>query len=1018
MSIQIKHRDLTTAYRKAKADAYYENGHHNALNFAIYETNLEENLTKLRDYFLNWEVNDLDDFVGSFALIMKDCVEVEKNEPVDSSFVFISDLKRNWRQQEELKVDFRIIGQHPVEFHILSSLWIDKVGVYLDEVISPSSYGCRLKRTGQSDYIELDEKPRAKPSGHYRPYFTDYQKWQQNGIKEIQKSIQSGKKVIAITADIKKFYHRIDINFLLNESFQEISNFNWTKEQLILTKMLCRAINVWNDKILLNNDVPKEYKHKNLAGIPLGLGASKVVANALLSFLDRQISQELLPIFYGRYVDDIFLVIEDNGKILTSQDFWNFISKRIEYLDVSYKDDEGPILNIPYGERSFIEFGKGKEKLFMLEGSSGASFIEALKTSLDENSSEWKMLPDMEEDLENFTKEMAKPTYNFQEPANGLRKADGISIQRLKFALQLRNFETVINLVPKKLWINGLNNFFSIAKDFVLASVKIGTFSRYFPRLIRIAISAGEPNLAIDLLNEINSVWESLQKKVAQNKIHFLKKAAEYNESLLTEAVYSSLDPSKLKIYKKKEWKKLFDLVGIKLSDLTEKADLLFLADLHIIPYRRIFFEKELRVLYWDRLDDDYALSYISMDEESRYFKSIDFTSYDKFIKTLLGSHPIYGSILPKALYFYVRPFSSLELTYLLPTWAETTDQIKSFKEFQNLFNIPPITVSSDLYNKDFDKSPFQQPPLTLVEIPEKFKSVNRVMALASFKTTDDSWKAWVREDNNEPDNERYSRLFKLLNEILKSRKNDIQYLVFPELSIPRNLLLFIAGKLKTKGISLIAGVEYKRGHKKEGISYSPDTNGILSNQLVYILTTRTEYSYDQVMLVQEKTIAAIHEERELYEVGGKILVADSKTKYLINHDGFIFSGLICNDILNLDNRYILRGLIDALIVVEWNRDIETYDSIIVSTSNDLHCFVVQVNNRLYGDTRIRAPYKESYQRDLVRLRGGELDYFVVSTIDVESLREFQRYHRSPDKPFKPIPTGFKMSAVRRKISK
>jgi hypothetical protein len=196
---------------------------------------------------------------------------------------------------------------------------------------------------------------------------------------------------------------------------------------------------------------------------------------------------------------------------------------------------------------------------------------------------------------------------------------------------------------------------------------------------------------------------------------------------------------------------------------------------------------------------------------------------------------------------------------------------------------------------------------------------------------------------------------------------------------------------------------------------YPPDIKGIVSNQLVYILTTTTGAFTEQVMIIQEKTIPAIHEERELYDTAGKVLVPTSESKYLINHSGFIFSGLICNDILNLDNRYVLRGMIDALIVVEWNKDIETYDSIIASTSNDLHCFVIQVNNRLYGDTRLRAPYKEAYRRDMVRVRGGELDYFVVSTIDTESLREFQRYHRSPEQPFKPIPTGFKMSAERRK---
>ena len=85
------------------------------------------------------------------------------------------------------------------------------------------------------------------------------------------------------------------------------------------------------------------------------------------------------------------------------------------------------------------------------------------------------------------------------------------------------------------------------------------------------------------------------------------------------------------------------------------------------------------------------------------------------------------------------------------------------------------------------------------------------------------------------------------------------------------------------------------------------------------------------------------------------------------------------------------------------------------SSRGDLHSFIIQINNRKYGDTRLRGPYKEAYERDKVRVRGGELDYFVVATLEVEKLREFQRSHRSPDKPFKPVPTGFGMSIERRK---
>ncbi len=67
----------------------------------------------------------------------------------------------------------------------------------------------------------------------------------------------------------------------------------------------------------------------------------------------------------------------------------------------------------------------------------------------------------------------------------------------------------------------------------------------------------------------------------------------------------------------------------------------------------------------------------------------------------------------------------------------------------------------------------------------------------------------------------------------------------------------------------------------------------------------------------------------------------------------------------------------------------------------------IQFNDRQYSDSRIRAPFKESWQHDLPRVKGGITDCCVIGEIDVQALRQLQSSHRSPDKPFKPVPDGF-----------
>jgi hypothetical protein len=104
-----------------------------------------------------------------------------------------------------------------------------------------------------------------------------------------------------------------------------------------------------------------------------------------------------------------------------------------------------------------------------------------------------------------------------------------------------------------------------------------------------------------------------------------------------------------------------------------------------------------------------------------------------------------------------------------------------------------------------------------------------------------------------------------------------------------------------------------------------------------------------------------------------------------------------------------------VLFVVEWNSDIETFSFLVESTAHDLHAYIVQVNNRQFGDSRVRVPRKRDYERDVVRVRGGEADYFVVAVLDVTSLRRFQRKPVFGEEAlYKPTPVGFEMSTRRR----
>lgn len=55
-------------------------------------------------------------------------------------------------------------------------------------------------------------------------------------------------------------------------------------------------------------------------------------------------------------------------------------------------------------------------------------------------------------------------------------------------------------------------------------------------------------------------------------------------------------------------------------------------------------------------------------------------------------------------------------------------------------------------------------------------------------------------------------------------------------------------------------------------------------------------------------------------------------------------------------------------------------------------------------------------QHDVLFVKGGVTDYCVIGEIDVQALRHFQSSHRSPGKPFKPVPDGFEIDIGRKEL--
>jgi len=447
---------------------------------------------------------------------------------------------------------------------------------------------------------------------------------------------------------------------------------------------------------------------------------------------------------------------------------------------------------------------------------------------------------------------------------------------------------------------------------------------------------------------------------------------------------------------------KLIDKLGIQIGvkELYSVATNYFVSDCHFIPFKEAYQDNSDVII---QSLESYILDERRKEIPWRTLK-VDRSEYNylEFLKLLkIGEKvPLEKKSLLIGAYAFTRSISHLDATRIYEEWYD-----HEWDKFELLLS---VYKQIHLRKEDVPISSIDEMKIDEGLIASmKSRSVKSLeIALSSYKVFDESWNATVL-NKSEPDQTRLRRLYKLINTMLCERGNTLDLIVLPELSITDYSLRLISEQLRNSKIALVSGLDYMIDRKRT----------IVRNRLAYVLPIEIFGKTIHVQIIQDKVIPAIHEGNELWKLSKLKMDAKIRRKFLVKHREVLLSSLICNEFLNIDYRYKLRGQIDALILLAWNQDLETYQSLVEATANDLHCFIIQVNNRLYGDTRIRAPFKQSYKRDIARIRGGEDDYYIVAKIDVQSLRLYQMNYISPTDNhalFKPVPTGFKINMDKR----
>lgn len=1058
--------DLLVAYRKAKADCFFENTFPTAVKFAEYEQDL---LVKLKQLLSNLQTDKgfagNKDYLGEFRLLPKKLSFKPKPDASDGH-VHFSNPKRTFEhltKNNDLLPEFRIVGDFPVESHIISALWINMIGHKFDACLDDSCYGARLKRIHNDETLD---KNAAKPFhysaiGSFAPYFYPYQEWRNDGLNAIRGELEKDRDVIAVSLDLKSYYHFIDPMALSFLQLQQELGLDLTDDEKLFTLELAKFLTRWSKNASAFGNKTIKGKYKVPGGLVIGLTVSRIISNVLLYRWDSLIKEKVTPVHYGRYVDDMFLVLRDNGSITNGNDFMKFLQERLgnncifQETDSPKSESSGEnqgVWQIQQGKElqgnSLIKLQASKQKLFLLQGRAGLDLLDSIEKEIYELSSEHRLMPSPDQLEDSTAARVLSAAGAVGENADTLRRADGLTIRRLSWSLQLRHVETLARDLPLNEWFKQREEFYQFAYNHILRPDNLFAHFNYLPRLLGFAISLNEWHPAEQIVLRTYDSIAQLESAVSEGQqvaINGVNVEAgddmwRYVKGTLTwlyiDAATRYYDPKKLfsetRSKKEKRLAELFlsgiigelteftDILDFKFGseEFHEKAPLVALADLAKEPYKRILRTQSAKKLLNRRNGKNESQLLKLFDpveivdtEVLKYFLK---ATIKKRLSEVEPGQRKGESYLPYL--FPTRPLSAMEISELAPEcvgfppangkacdapsimWAKYTQAIRG------------IWIKPTLLATQQDGEEKQKPSKTakyLLIGTEKKRKV--VVALTNIKTDDSDWALMACNKSN-LSRERYARIAELVEYIIRLKPKP-DYALFPELSLPLPWVDTISYYLAKSGISLIAGTEYRHVDNEH-----------LFSEVCLVLTDNRLGFPSAVRIWQPKLEPAVKEDEALLSIYGKtwdISKQGKRAKPVYVHNDMHFGVMVCSELQNSKVRVKFQGEVDALMVLSWNQDLETFASLIESAALDVHAYIILVNNRKYGDSRVRSPAKESFMRDLARVRGCDNDFVIAATIDIDELRAFQsrakRWSQDGDK-FKPVPEGFKLARKRRKL--
>jgi len=525
----IKLDEILDAYSRLKSYIYYDNFNmilrQQLADFEFkYQDKLNDRLKLIRDWIntylisgeLNPEINKMIEESSCFALPKS----FNQDKSKDNNLLISN---TSWFEFEVEKCTYLFKGA--IELHIIASLWILKEGVILNKNVSSDSYGYHLSINPETGNLYSNKLLFSR-------YFDKYQQWRDKGIKAAKAQIKEGYNVLLISLDIKDFFHstHIDFNLLKKEIYKSRDG------ERIITDII-ELISIKHTNEIKKIAPGKTSKRGDNPLLPIGLVSSGVIANWLMNDFDRSLKDKMAPIYYGRYVDDFFIVVSninlDKNIVSSDKNIINWFKERYFYdqkpLKLEESDDSTQnefIFNCESNHKKYegLSIQMKKIRFFYCDANSPWAMLNNFQKKLEENSSAFWFLPEKKDvegnlDAQAFDLEYEDTINKFRSISDVKLSRYGASVylaKRLKLAIIDEVSDADNQKITKEVFrfFEGQNtlSFYSMWE-------KVFTYLVVTENIISIKRLDRQINSAIDRLKEIGDFKEDINIELLKSSL-------------------------------------------------------------------------------------------------------------------------------------------------------------------------------------------------------------------------------------------------------------------------------------------------------------------------------------------------------------------------------------------------------------------------------------------------------------------------------------------------------------------